>query len=102
MRDQGSHLHRPGGTGARGPPACELAEFGHRGVLLILDQLAPSGMVTRGTGELGDEDALWVGSGTMILIDLNRIEPVYGNCKSISTSPRPGGRRRSSVVLPAQ
>ena len=39
------------------PSACKLAELGHRGVLLVLGQLAPSSMVQRGPGELDDDAA---------------------------------------------
>lgn len=46
-----------------GLAACELAEFGHCGVLLVLGELAPSGMVPHGPGELGDEDAVGSGPG---------------------------------------
>jgi hypothetical protein len=44
-------------------------------------------MVPGGPGELGDEDTVAVRSGTMILIHLDRIEPIYGNSKSASSSP---------------
>ena len=43
-------------------------------------------MVPRGPGELGDEDAVGVRSGTMILIHLDRIEHDYGDSKSVSSS----------------
>jgi len=69
------------------PPARELAEFGHRGVLLVPGQLAPSGMVPGSPGELGDEDTVAVRSGTMILIHLNRIELIYDNSKPAGSSP---------------
>jgi hypothetical protein len=39
-------------------------------------------VVPRGARELGDEDAVGVTSGTMILIDFDRIEHAYGNSKS--------------------
>jgi len=44
-------------------------------------------MVPRGPGELGDEDAVGVRSGTMILTHLDRIELAHGNSKSASSSP---------------
>jgi hypothetical protein len=84
----GCALEDPGDLGEQiGLPARELAEFGHRGVLLVLGELAPSGMVPRGPGELGDEDAVGVRSGTMILIHLDRIERTYDNSKSAGGSP---------------
>jgi len=84
----GCALEDPGDLGEQiGPPARELAEFGHRGVLLVPGQLAPSGMVPGSPGELGDEDTVAVRSGTMILIHLDRIERIYGNSKSASSSP---------------
>jgi hypothetical protein len=43
-------------------------------------------MVPRGPGDLGNEDAVAVRSGTMILIRLDRIEHAYGNSKSASSS----------------
>ena len=44
----GCAFEDPGDLGEQiGPPAGEFAEFGHRGVLLVLGQLAPSGMVPR-------------------------------------------------------
>ena len=83
----GCTFEDPGDLGEQiGPPARELAEFGHCGVLLVLGQLAPSGVVPRGPGELGDEDAVGVTSGTMILIHLDRIEHACGNSKSASSS----------------
>jgi hypothetical protein len=45
----GCTFEDPGDLGEQiGPPACELTEFGHRGVLLVVGQLTPSGMVPCG------------------------------------------------------
>ena len=44
-------------------------------------------MVSRSPGEFGDEDAVGVRSGTMILIHLARVEHDYGNSKSARRSP---------------
>jgi hypothetical protein len=44
-------------------------------------------MVSRGPGEFGDEDAVGVRSGTMILIHLDRVEHAYGKSRSASSSP---------------
>jgi hypothetical protein len=60
----GCAFEDPGDLGEQiGPPTGELAEFGHRGVLLVWGSLAPSGVVPRGSGELGDEDAVGSGPG---------------------------------------
>ncbi len=55
-------------------------------------------MVPRGPGELGDEDAVGVRSGTMNLIHLDRIEHAYGDSKSASSSPRPGDGRQPPLA----
>jgi len=119
----GSHPHPPGGRDARPawrvarpvrrrmhlrrsrrpgradrPAARELTEFGHRGVLLVLGQLAPSGMVPCGPGELGDEDTVGARSGTMILIHLDRIEHDYDKSKVASSSPRSGHGPQQPIV----
>jgi hypothetical protein len=54
-----------------GPPGGELTKFVHCGVLIVLGQLAPPGVVQRGPDELGDEDTV---RGQMSLIHLARIE----------------------------
>jgi hypothetical protein len=55
----GSAFEDPGDLREQiGSPARELAKFGHHDVLLVLSQLASSGMVPRSPGELGDEDAV--------------------------------------------
>jgi hypothetical protein len=44
----GCAFEDPGDLGEQiGPSVGELTQFGHRGVLLVLGQLAPSGMVPR-------------------------------------------------------
>jgi hypothetical protein len=83
----GCAFEDPGDLGEQiSPSARELAEFGHRGVLLALGQLAPSGMVPRGPGELGDKDTVGVMSATMIMIHLDRIEHAYDKSKTASSS----------------
>jgi hypothetical protein len=95
----GCTFEDPGDLGEQiGPPARELTEFGHRGVLLVLGQLAPSGMVPCGPGELGDEDAVGARSGTMILIHLDRIEHDYDKSKIASSSPRSGHGPQQPIV----
>ena len=39
-----------------GPAGGKLAEFGHRGGLLVAGEVAPSGVVPGGSGELGDQE----------------------------------------------
>ena len=55
-------------------PACgKVAEFSHRGGLLVPGKVAPSGMVPGGSGELGDEEPVSSRRET-ILIHHARIE----------------------------
>ena len=55
-------------------------------------------MVPGSPGELGDEDTVAARSGTMILIHLDRIELIYGNSKSASSSPGRGDGHRAPVA----
>jgi hypothetical protein len=92
----GCAFEDPGDLGEQiGQPVGELAEFGYRGVLLVLGELAPSGVVPRCPGELGDEDT--VGGRPMILIHLDRIEHAYGNSKSARRSPDQATSAASSL-----
>ncbi len=59
-----------------GPAAGERAEFGHRGSLLVLGQVAPPGVMPCRAGELGDEETIGIGAGTTV-VHLARIERGY-------------------------
>ncbi len=59
-----------------GPAVGERAEFGHRGGLLVLGQLAPPGVMPCRAGELCDEETIGIGTGT-IVVHLARIEHDY-------------------------
>jgi hypothetical protein len=62
-------------------PACgKFAEFGHRGGLLVLGEVAPSGVVPGGPGELGDQEPVSSRRKT-ILVHLARIERASGYLK---------------------
>jgi hypothetical protein len=63
-----------------GPASGKFAEFGHRGGLLVLGEVAPSGMVPGGSGELGDEEPV-SSRCTTILVHLARIERASGYLK---------------------
>jgi hypothetical protein len=63
-----------------GPAAGEVAEFSHRGGLLVPGEVAPAGMVPGGSGELGDQEPVPSRSET-ILIHLARIERASGYLK---------------------
>jgi hypothetical protein len=63
-----------------GPAAGKVAEFGHRGGLLALGEVAPAGVVPGGSGELSDEEPV-SGRRKMILAHLARIERVSGYLK---------------------
>ena len=61
-------------------PPGKVAEFSHRGGLLVLGQVAPSGVVPGGSGELGDQDPVSSRRGT-ILVHRARIERASGYLK---------------------
>jgi len=74
-----------------GPASGKFSEFGHRGGLLVLGEVSPSGVVPGGSGELGDEKPVSSRRET-ILIHLFRIERASGYLKQagkISCSPPP-------------
>jgi hypothetical protein len=74
-------LEDPGHLGQQvGPVACQRAELGHRSGFLLRCERAPLGVMSRLAGQLGDEDAVGVGSGT-ILGHLARIEHGYDKSK---------------------
>ena len=53
----GRALEDAGHLGQQVGPACgEVAEFSHRGGLLVRGEVAPSGVVPGGYGELGDQE----------------------------------------------
>lgn len=58
------------------PAAGERAEFGHRGSLLVPGQLTPPSVMPRRAGELGHEETIGIGTGT-IVAHLARIERSY-------------------------
>jgi hypothetical protein len=54
---RGRALEDAGHLGEQVGPACgEVAEFGHRGGLLVLGEVALAGVVPGGSGELGDQE----------------------------------------------
>jgi len=55
-------------------------------------------MVPRSPGELGDENAVGVRSGTMILIHPEIIEHEYDKSKLTSKLPRSGYGHQQSIV----
>jgi hypothetical protein len=88
-------LEDPGDFGEQvGPAAGELAEFGHRGGLLVGGEVAPPRAVPGFAGQFGDEEA--VGGGPeMILRHLARIEQgsEYRKAPAVPCSRQgPGGR----------
>jgi hypothetical protein len=56
-----------------GPAAGKVAEFSHRGGLLVAGEVAPSGVVPGGSGELGDQEPV-PGRRETILVHLARID----------------------------
>jgi len=71
-------LEDAGHLGQQVGPACgKVAEFGHRGALLVPGEVAPSGVVPGGSGELGDQEPV-PSRYEMILVHLARIERASG------------------------
>jgi hypothetical protein len=65
-----------GHLGQQVGPACgKVAEFGHRGGLLVRGEVAPAGVVPGGPGELGNQEPV-SSRREMILVHLARIEHV--------------------------
>ena len=63
-----------------GPAAGKVAEFSHRGGLLVRGEVAPPGMVPGGSGELGDQEPVSSRHET-ILVHPVRIERASGYLK---------------------
>jgi hypothetical protein len=63
-----------------GPASGKVAEFSHRGGLLVPGEVAPSGMVPGGSRELGDQEPVSSRRET-ILVHLASIEPASGYLK---------------------
>ena len=68
-------------------PDRELGQLGDRGGLLIRGQITPPGVTPGGARDLGDEDAVSIGSAS-ILAHLARIEHLYDKGKVHSVSIR--------------
>ena len=78
----GRALEDAGHLGQQVGPACgKVAEFSHRGGLLVRSEAAPSGVVPGGSGELGDQEPV-SRRREMILVHRARICLLY-------TSPSP-------------
>jgi hypothetical protein len=78
-----------------GPAYGKFAEFGHRGGLLVLGEVAPSGVVPGGSGELGDQEPVSSRHET-ILVHLARIERTSGYLKQAGELSR---QSRSGVAV---
>ena len=77
----GCALEDAGHLGQQVGPACgKVAEFSHRGGLLVRGEVAPAGVVPGGSGELGDQEPVPRGRET-ILVHCARIERASGYLK---------------------
>jgi hypothetical protein len=92
----GGALEDSGHLGQQVGPACgKFAEFGHRGGLLVPGEVAPSGVVPGGSGELGDQEPVSSRHET-ILVHLARIERTSGYLKQAGELSR---QSRSGVAV---
>jgi len=91
----GRALENAGHLGQQVGPACgKVAEFSHRGGLLVLGEVAPSG-VPGGSGELGDQEPV-SSRREMILAHRARIERASGYLKRAGELSR---QSRSGVAV---
>ena len=85
---RGGALEDAGYLGQQVGPACgEFAEFGHRGGLLVAGEVAPSGVVPGGSGELGDQEPV-SSRREMILVHSARIERISDYLKQAGEPSR--------------
>jgi hypothetical protein len=78
-----------------GPARGKFAEFGHRGGLLVPGEVAPSGVVPGGSGELGDQEPV-SSRRTAILVHRAMIERMSGYLKQAGELSR---QSRSRVAV---
>ena len=78
-----------------GPASGKFSEFGHRGGLLVLGEVSPSGVVAGGSGELGDQEPV-SSRREMILAHRARIERASGYLKRAGELSR---QSRSGVAV---
>ena len=91
----GCALEDAGHLGQQVGPACgKVAEFSHRGGLLVRGEVAPAGVVPGGAGELGDKEP--VSRREMILVHRARIERANGYLKQAGELSR---QSRSGVAV---